>query len=101
MTTARATPTKKITLPTVRQLPRDTQLKLWGGGTIVFDEFGALKYHHVKPLTDWPRQADRLKYLIDRGLWDTRGRIGFTTGASLGQRFAAFHQPGGNPDEEW
>jgi hypothetical protein len=83
------------------EIPGSTQLKLWGGGTIVFDEFGALKYHHAKPLGDWVRQVARLRYLVDQGLWDSKGRIGFTSGTSLGQRFAAFHAAGSNADEEW
>jgi hypothetical protein len=83
------------------EIPPDTQLKLWGGGTIVFDEFGALKYHHAKPLADWPRQIARLRYLVDQGLWDTKRRMGFSYGTSLGQRFAAFHAAGAHADEEW
>ena len=82
-------------------IPGDTVLGLWGGGTIVFDEFGALKYHHAKPLTDWARQADRLTYLIDQGQWDQKGRIGFSYGTSLGQRFAAFHSDGQRAGEDW
>lgn len=90
-----------IAVETPAEIPNETQLKLWGGGTIIFDEFGSLKYHHAKPLTDWARQADRLRYLVDRGLWDTKGRMGFSYGASLGQRFAAFHSSGENSAEEW
>ncbi|MBA2717937.1 MAG: hypothetical protein H0U52_01665 [Chloroflexi bacterium] len=82
-------------------IPSGTQLKLWGGGTIIFDEFGALKYQHAKPLADWRRQAARLAYLVDRGWWDTKGRIGFSYGDSLGERFVALHASGDNPDETW
>jgi hypothetical protein len=82
-------------------IPGDTQLKLFGGGTIVFDEFGAIKYHHVKPLTDWGRQMRRLQYLVTSGQWDTKGRIGFSTGDSPGQKYAAFHTSGEHSDEEW
>ena len=82
-------------------IPGDTQLKLFGGGTIVFDEFGALKYHNGKPLNDWERQIRRLQSLVDRGEWDTKGRIGFSTGASPGQTYAAFHTSGEHSDEEW
>jgi hypothetical protein len=82
-------------------VPPSTQLKLWGGGTIIFDEFGALKYQHAKPLADWRRQAARLAYLVDRGWWDTKGRIGFSYGDSLGERFAALHTSGDDPNETW
>jgi hypothetical protein len=82
-------------------IPLSTQLKLWGGGTIIFDEFGALKYQHSKPLADWKRQAARLSYLVDRGWWDTKGRIGFSYGDSLGERFVALHASGDDPNETW
>jgi hypothetical protein len=82
-------------------IPRDTQLKLWGGGTIIFDEFGALKYQHAKPLADWKRQASRLAYLVDRGWWDTKRRLGFSYGDSLGERFIALHASGDDPNETW
>jgi hypothetical protein len=82
-------------------IPPKTQLKLWGGGTIIFDEFGALKYQHAKPLADWKRQAARLAYLVDRGWWDTKGRIGFAYGDSLGERFIALHTSGDDPNETW
>jgi hypothetical protein len=82
-------------------IPGTTKIKLYGGGVIVFDEFGAIKHHHAKPLADWGRQVDRLEYLVARGQWDTKGRIGFSTGDSPGQRFAALHSSGGRWEEEW
>jgi hypothetical protein len=82
-------------------LPETTQLKLWGGGTVIFDEFGGVKYHQTKQLTDWSRQQRRLEYLVRQGLWDTRGRLGFSFGAPLGQRFAQFHGPVETVGEEW
>ncbi len=68
-----------------------TRLELLGGGTVVFDEFGRLKYHHPKPLLDWARQSRRLAYLAGHGLRDTRGGIGYSQGLPLGLRFAALH----------
>ena len=67
----------------------------------MFDEFGAIKHHHAKPLGDWARQVQRLEYLVARGQWDTKGRIGFSTGESPGQRYAAFHAAGPTWAEEW
>ena len=78
-----------------------TQLKIWGGGTLVFDEFGGLKYHQFKRLDDWNRQQRRLEFLVGRGLWDTRGRLGFSTGVPLGQRFALAHTPTATAGDEW
>jgi hypothetical protein len=83
------------------EIPSDTQLKLYGGGTLVFDEFGALKYHQVKRLDDWDRQQRRLEFLVRQGMWDTQGRLGFGVGMPLGQRFAIVHSANANVDEEW
>ena len=73
------------------EIPPTTRIKIWGGGTIVFDEFGGAKYHAAKPLKDWGRQQRRLQYLVDRGLWDTKGRLGFSLGVPSGQQFALYH----------
>jgi hypothetical protein len=88
-----------FTAPAV--IPEATQLKLWGGGTVIFDEFGAVKYHQTKRLAAWSRQQRRLEYLIRQGLWDTKGRLGFSYGTPLGQRFAQFHGPAATFGEEW
>ena len=71
----------------------DTKLQLWGGGTLIFDQFGRAKYHIRKPLQDWRRQRDRLRFLARRGLRDRSGRFGFSSGAATGQDFAALHDP--------
>jgi hypothetical protein len=88
-----------FTAPT--DIPPDTSLKIYGGGTLVFDEFGAPKYHHVKRLRDWDRQRRRLDHLVRSGLWDTKRRLGFSYGTSLGQRFAEFHSPSATIGESW
>jgi hypothetical protein len=81
-------------------VPADTKIKIWGGGTIVFDEFGGAKYHAAKPLKDWGRQQARLEYLVSRGLWDTKGRLGFSLGIPAGQQFALYHVPSAG-GESW
>jgi hypothetical protein len=83
------------------KIPEDTKVKIWGGGTLVFDEFGGLKYHQVKRLDDWDRQQRRLEFLVRQGMWDTRGRLGFSIGMPLGQRFAVAHSPAAQVGEEW
>jgi hypothetical protein len=88
-----------FTLPAA--IPQTTQLKLWGGGTVIFDEFGGVKYHQTKQLIDWSRQQRRLEFLVRQGLWDTKGRLGFSLGAPLGQRFAQFHGPADTLGEQW
>jgi hypothetical protein len=79
-----------------------TRLELLGGGTLIFDEFGRLRYHQPKPLLDWDRQSRRLDYLVRHGLRDTRGGIGYSLGIPLGQRFAAMHSEPPDPQgESW
>ncbi|WP_018097589.1 hypothetical protein [Sinorhizobium meliloti] len=51
-------------------------LRLLGGGTLVFDEYGQLKYqianHLLKDRGDRKRQGDRLSYLWKQGFLDKR-----------------------------
>ena len=82
-------------------LTPDTPVQLFGGGTLVFDQFGRAKYHIRKPLEDWRRQTRRLDYLARGGTFDTRRRVGFSTRAARGQRFAALHVPASRSGEEW
>lgn len=78
-----------------------TQIQLWGGGTLIFDQFGMAKFHQSKPLEDWNRQSRRLDHLLRHGYFDTRGRLGFSFGTPQGMRFAEFHQPNTRAGEDW
>jgi len=78
-----------------------TQLKIFGGGAIIFDQWGRAKYHQRKPLFEWPRQQARLEYLARNGLRDRLGRFGFSYGLPEGQRFASLHEPGTDLEERW
>ena len=51
-------------------MPTTQSISAYGGGTLVFDEYGRIKYHIVKPLRDGERQSERLKYLWENGLID-------------------------------
>ncbi|HCU49472.1 MAG TPA: hypothetical protein DGG94_06675 [Micromonosporaceae bacterium] len=82
-------------------LAEDTKIKVYGGGTLIFDQFGVVKHHHAKPLADWDRQSRRLEYLVSQGQSDTRGAIGSSLGVPAGQRFAQIHQSDENSSEEW
>lgn len=64
-------------------LPGDTEVVLYGGGTLVFDEFGRLKFH-VQNRIQSPRQQARLAYLFEQGHFD-RGELRRTS-------FAAMHR---------
>ena len=41
---------------------------VYGGGVIIFDQHGRIKYHVAQPLDDKARQSRRLAYLWDHGL---------------------------------
>jgi hypothetical protein len=51
-------------------VPSGTRVRVLGGGTIVFDQFGRAKYHHRKDIRDVRRQQRRLSYLVRNGLSD-------------------------------
>jgi hypothetical protein len=82
-------------------VPADRDLKLWGGGVLICDQFGRAKFHQFKPLNDATRQARRLEYLVNRGRSDTSGRYGFSAGVPHGQRYAELHRTVVSPGEAW
>ena len=90
---------KGVKLP--RGMKKDTKLELWGGGVLIFDQFGRAKLHQTKPLGDWSRQQRRLSYLVSQGLVDRQGRYGFTTSEPRGLRFAALHVADRRAEENW
>ena len=85
----------------LRRSPEATRVKLWGGGSIIFDQFGRVKYHQSKPLNDWGRQSRRLQFLLRREMHDRDGRYGFSLGTPAGMRFALAHQPDEQAEESW
>lgn len=82
-------------------LPADKEVALFGGGVLIFDQFGRAKYHFSKELTDQQRQSDRMRYLLETSLADTYGRYGFSSGSPRGQRFAELHLPDARAAERW
>src|SRR3954451_20557393 len=72
----------------------DEQVELWGGGVLVFDQFGRFRLHQRQPLLDVRRQTDRLAYLARRGIHGVQGVLGATDGPGEAQRFAQLHQVG-------
>jgi hypothetical protein len=63
-------------------MPDELEIYLYGGGALIFDEFGRLKYH-VHNSVCGSSQNGRLDYL-----W----KFGFYTGKSLHTRFSALHR---------
>jgi hypothetical protein len=65
----------------------DQEIRLSGGGTLIFDEYGRLKYHVNNSLDNPLRQSRRLEYL-----W----RYGFFTNTSAFRNFASLHRQRAN-----
>jgi hypothetical protein len=92
---------RDLSPPRKSALPDDVPLQFWGGGTLIFDQFGRAKFHQRKALDDWKRQTARLDHLVKKDLFDTRGRLGFSTGAATGMAFAELHTPDDRAGEAW
>ncbi|MBD3943133.1 hypothetical protein IF188_15675 [Microbacterium sp. NEAU-LLC] len=88
-------------LPLPDGIDHDTPVQVFGGGTLVFDQFGRLKLHVYKRIDDWRRQVRRLSYLDETGRRDTKGGLGFSEGRSRGQAFAALHSTDLSSGEAW
>jgi hypothetical protein len=50
-----------------KEAPPDAAVELWGGGVLVFDQFGRFRLHQRQPLLDARRQKRRLKRLFAPG----------------------------------
>lgn len=51
-----------------RGMPADHEVVVYGGGTLVFDEYAHLKFHIRNAIDDGPKQTARLSYLWNAGL---------------------------------
>jgi hypothetical protein len=58
-------------------MPDTLPVKLLGGGALVFDEGGRLKYHIHNSLLNGPRQTRRLRHLWQNGYFDPGYRRGY------------------------
>ena len=71
----------KIRIPA--EMPRDTPVTLYGGGSLVFDEYGGLKFHARNKILN-KRQEKRLEFLWRYGH--------FNQGPEALRRFAYMHR---------
>jgi hypothetical protein len=71
-------------------MPDDLEFYIYGGGALIFDEYGRLKYHIFNPLRG-SQQNKRIDYL-----W----RNGGFSGKSLRLRFSALHRTRAAQEEE-
>jgi hypothetical protein len=84
-------------------------IPLYGGGTLIFDEYGRLKFYIHNSLDNVKRQTRRLEHLLSRGALPERGeaarqalageRSGRSRDFSRVHRLRAFDA--GDPRQEW
>lgn len=77
-----------------------TNLDIWGGGALIFDQFGRPKWHQHKPLLDWDRQTRRLAYLAKTTEPNSAGVIGGRP-SDRSEPLAALHHPERYGTERW
>ena len=66
---AQAYELRRFGIPKPTGLSNQTTLRLYGGGTLIFNEFGRLKYHIGTGVRS-SRQGERLQSLFDRGVFN-------------------------------
>jgi hypothetical protein len=57
-------------------MPKDLDLTIYGGGTLILDESGRLKYHIRNRIRNAVRQNPRLEYLWTQGGFSERKAFG-------------------------
>lgn len=77
-------------------MPSDQEVTLYGGGAMIFDEYGNLKYHVANPLGDVKCQNERLDYLWKNGAFRKGQQMRF---ADLHRLRVVRARP--RPEEEW
>ena len=65
----------------------DAEVELWGGGVLVFDQFGRFRLHQRKPILDVEPPERRLANLVARDIQDPNGGFGTTDGTPTDARF--------------
>ena len=60
---------KRLQIAVPDDMPKDEEIRLFGGGTLIFDEYGRLKYHINNRVNNRERQSRRLEYLWQYGFY--------------------------------
>jgi hypothetical protein len=61
---------KKLGLVPPKGIDPTRRIRIFGGGALVFDEYGQLKYQIANRLENTKRQQERLDYLGEKGFFD-------------------------------
>jgi hypothetical protein len=92
--------TNRISVP--RGLHLDAKVQLWGGGSMIFDQFGTLHLHQRKSLAwsglDIARQEERIEYLVKRKQVALDGSVGFLSDLD---HHALWHETDASEEESW
>jgi hypothetical protein len=64
----------KFKIKTPADMPLDTKVTLYGGGALIFDEFGGLKFHARNKILNQERQTSRIEFLWRCGYFNTNPR---------------------------
>jgi hypothetical protein len=72
-------------------VPSDARIRLYGGSTLVFDEFGRVKYEVHKGFANAKRQSAKLQDWWDAGLFGQGARMGMPL-TRPSEQFAAWHR---------
>jgi len=62
---------KRFGIKTPAKMPGETPITLYGGGALIFNEYGQLKYHVRTKVLNEKRQGERLAYLWDSGFFES------------------------------
>jgi hypothetical protein len=62
---------RKFGIKTPAKMPGQTAVTLYGGGALIFSEYGQLKYHVRTRVLNKTRQSERLEYLWDSGFFES------------------------------
>jgi hypothetical protein len=81
-------------------LPTSTVVPMYGGGTLVFDEFGRLRFYLHNTLDNFERQRDRLLHLASHGYFRRESREALRGDFSELHRLRAIGSDR-TPAEEW
>jgi hypothetical protein len=71
------------------EIPDWQRVRILGGGALIFDEYGQLKYQIANRIEDVKRQNERLAYLAKTGFFDQPSEA--KPRSSLQSRFAQMH----------
>jgi len=78
-------------------MPPEDEVELWGGGVLVFDQFGRFRLHQRQPLLDVDRQSERLAQLFRSGGRGPGGVWGAAGGEDDARRLSLLHPAADEP----